>query len=114
MLNATDRNAAPRRRRWSLALALALFGVIAAALLAATALIFGTIRAQQGERRLIEHTDRVRAALGEIDRGVVNAETGQRGYFITLDRRYLAPYELARASYPANLRRLRHLVGAGR
>ena len=36
-----------------------------------------------------------------INRAVLNAETGQRGYLITLDRRYLAPYRVgARAVSP--------------
>jgi two-component sensor histidine kinase/CHASE3 domain sensor protein len=106
-------SANPRWRRWALGFSLALFGLVAAALFTAIALIFSTIQAQQNERRLIERTDAVLAVLGEMGRAAVNAETGQRGYFITLDRRYLAPYEVGRASYPANLRRLRTLVDGG-
>jgi two-component sensor histidine kinase/CHASE3 domain sensor protein len=105
-----ESSAAPRRRKWALALSLALFALVAAALFAATMLIFSTIRTQQAERRQTERTDQVLAALGEIGRAAVNAETGQRGYFITLDRRYLAPYELAQASYRASLARVRSLV----
>lgn len=104
---------APRRRKWVLALSLALFALVAAALLAATALIFRTIGAERSERQLIARTDDVLAAIADIGRAAVNGETGQRGYFITLDRSYLAPYELGRAAYPSAVRRLHGLL-AGR
>jgi two-component sensor histidine kinase len=102
-----------RRRRWALALSLALFALVAAALLAGVTAIFSTVQAQQDERRLTERTDAVLRTLSAIAQAAVNAETGQRGYFITLDRRYLAPYEVGRESYPGHMRRLRALMTDG-
>lgn len=106
-------SAAPRRRGWVLGVSLALFILVTASLLAAAAVIFSTLDAVRRERALVETTDQVIAAIGEIGRSAINAETGQRGYFITLDEAYLASYELGRETYPAALRRLRSLL-AGR
>lgn len=39
---------------------------------------------------------------------LVNQETGERGFLITGDRSYLAPYREARAALPAKLTELRH------
>src|SRR5690606_13881179 len=48
---------------------------------------------------------------GILSRAAINGEAGQRGYFITLDRRYLGPYTAARELYPAALERLRERIG---
>lgn len=107
--------------RWRLALpsgpapwsSLAVFALIAAALLGAVLLIFGTVEAERRERELVRETGEVLAELANINRAVVNAETGQRGYMITLDRRYLGPYLAGREQYRPALARLRELVGSG-
>lgn len=49
--------------------------------------------------------------LRNINRAALNAETGQRGYLLTLDRRYLEPYLVGREQYGPTLDRLRELVG---
>ncbi|MDP3677282.1 MAG: CHASE3 domain-containing protein [Novosphingobium sp.] len=89
---------------------LALFALVALSLLAATWLIFSTVRAERAERVQAAQTRDVLDTLREIVSATVNAETGQRGYILTLDRRYLAPYQLGAASYPAAMRRLHALL----
>ena len=89
---------------------LALFALVAASLLAATFLIISTVRAERAERVQVAQTREVLDALRAIVAATLNAETGQRGYIITLDRRYLAPFQLGAASYPAAMRRLHALL----
>ena len=89
---------------------LALFALVAASLLAAMVLIFATVRAERAERVQVAQTREVLEVLREIVTATLNAETGQRGYIITLDRRYLAPFQLGAASYPAAMRRLHELL----
>ncbi|MET0294975.1 MAG: CHASE3 domain-containing protein, partial [Phenylobacterium sp.] len=48
--------------------------------------------------RQVFHTHTVIVALGELLSTVQDAETGQRGYILTGDDRYLEPYETAVAS----------------
>ena len=43
----------------------------------------------------VAHTYQVRSELAELWAQVRGAETGQRGYLITGDERYLAPYQSA-------------------
>jgi PAS domain S-box-containing protein len=50
------------------------------------------------EQRRIDHTDRVTALLNEMERLVVDQETGLRGYQLTHDRTTLQPYENAEGS----------------
>jgi two-component sensor histidine kinase/CHASE3 domain sensor protein len=102
--------AAPRAlARWS---TLAVFGINAAALLGSVVLIFGTIESERRQREQARDTAEILAELANINRAVLNAETGQRGYLITLDRRYLGPYLAARDLYPPAVARLRALVGS--
>ena len=89
---------------------LALFALVALSLLAATFLIFSTVRAERAERVQVSQTREVLEVLREIVTATLNAETGQRGYLITLDNRYLAPFQLGAASYPAAMRRLHELL----
>ncbi|MGN3974376.1 sensor histidine kinase [Tsuneonella sp. SYSU-LHT278] len=95
-------------RQWS---TFATFGVVAAALLLAMFLIFNTIDAERAQRAQVQRTSAVLTELGNIGRSAVNAETGQRGYLITLDRRYLASYHLGREQYGPTMDRLRTLLG---
>jgi two-component sensor histidine kinase len=89
---------------------LLLFASVAAALIAATGVIYGTVRAERAQREQAARTSEVLTTLRDIGRSTTNAETGQRGYLITLDRRYLAPYQLGAASYPVDMRRLHALL----
>jgi len=86
------------------------FALVAASLLGAVLLIFQTVEAERSERAQARRTSEVLAELVNINRAVLNGETGQRGYLITNDRRYLGPYRAAREQYGPALERLRTLV----
>ncbi|MGX7927677.1 sensor histidine kinase [Tsuneonella sp. HG094] len=99
----------PRSRgSWS---TLATFGVVAAALLTAIFLIFQTVEAERVERAQVQRTNAILLELRNVSRSALNAETGQRGYLITLDRRYLQSYHLGRETYRPAMDRLRELLG---
>lgn len=71
---------------------------------------WATFSAASGEvdqtRQLLEHTENLLST-------VKDAETGQRGFLLTGEDQYLAPYNSALAAVPAELRQLRAL-SAGR
>ena len=75
---------------------LALLGVVAAALIGGIVLMWSTVNVERAQRAQATRTNAVLLALRDISRTATNGETGQRGYFITLDQRYLAPYLAAR------------------
>lgn len=73
-----------------------LFGLIALGLIGGVTAIYRTIKAERIERVEIRRTTELMELLRDLNRAATNGETGQRGYFITLDKRYLSPYETAR------------------
>lgn len=90
---------------------LLLLGFVAAALIGGVMLMWQTIAAERNQRDQATRTNAVLMALRDVSRTAVNGETGQRGYLITLDRRYLGPYVVARQQYRSNVDRLRALMG---
>jgi len=62
------------------------------------------------EQRRIDHTDRITAQLIELERLVVDQETGLRGYQLTRDPTTLAPYQDAEGALHQTLDRLLLLV----
>jgi len=92
---------------------LALLALVAITLLAAVALIFGTIQNERGHRAQVARTTEVLRALSDIGRSAINGETGQRGYFITGDKRYLEPYLLGEGQVGPALARLDALMATG-
>ena len=105
--------AAPKRSRLRVPVAALLaLAVVALGLVGGVALILTTIRAEQAHRAQAARSDEVIVLLRDLSRDAINAETGQRGYFITLDRRYLAPFDAASMRYPQVLKRLRTVAGA--
>lgn len=89
---------------------LVLFTLVALGLVGGVLLILSTIRAERAERLQATRTERIVTILRDISRAATNAETGQRGYFITLDQRYLAPYVAARAQVEPLLGQLHQRV----
>ncbi|MFC3172881.1 CHASE3 domain-containing protein [Novosphingobium bradum] len=102
---------APGRHRGPRLPTLLLLGFVAAALIGAVALMWQTVAAERSQRAQAARTNAVLVAVRDIMRTATNGETGQRGYLITLDRRYLGPYVAARARYRPELQRLRALIG---
>lgn len=82
------------------------------ALLAACALIgINEASYQRSMESVISttHAQRTRAALNTLQQQLLDAETGQRGYLLTGDTKYLQPYEAAAADIGRNLDNLRAL-----
>lgn len=88
-----------------------LFAIVAAALVAAIFLLFSTIEAERVQRTRLGRTNEILLALRAIDTTALHGETGQRGYFITADKRYLEPYSRALRDAPLAMARLRELIG---
>jgi two-component sensor histidine kinase len=86
---------------------LALFVVVALALLGTFALILATVEAERSQRQQAARTSAILESLDQIVRATMSGETGQRGYFITSDTRYLAPYREGRERYGKEMARLR-------
>lgn len=80
-------------RRWFNWLVLA---AMAGAILGAIALLLSTGAAERAERNQVERASNVLRILDRIERAALSAESAQRGYFITLDQRYLEPYRISR------------------
>ncbi len=60
--------------------------------------------------RAAQHTASVERELRGLNEDMLNAETGQRGYLLTLDDNYLAPYRTGVANIKDRLQRLRPLL----
>lgn len=82
------------------------------AVLAAAILIFIneiSFRESTAAAANIEQAQQTRDSLNELMRHVLDAETGQRGYLLTGEERYLEPYSAATAEINPNLEILRQL-----
>ncbi|MGE5952457.1 MAG: CHASE3 domain-containing protein, partial [Qipengyuania vulgaris] len=86
---------------------------IGAAMLGLIFLVYQTVEAERMQRERSELTSQILEELERVDTAAVNGETGQRGYIITLDRRYLEPFRQGREQIEPALRRLRELLGDG-
>lgn len=100
----------PKARQSSHWFNLALLSLIAIALLTAFWVIFRTIEAERAERQQVRTTSEILLELRNIQRAALRAETGQRGYLITLDRRYLDPYRQGVSDLEPAIDRLRKRV----
>ena len=90
---------------------LALFAVVALALIGTFSLIIATVEGERTQRQQAARTSGIIASLDEIVRATMSGETGQRGYFITSDTRYLEPYREGQGRYAAGMRALRDRMG---
>ena len=94
-------------RRWpNAALSLVIFG----AMIGLIFLVYQTLEGERLEREQARLTASVLEELQQVETAALNAETGQRGYLITLDRRYLASWEEGSEQIAPTLRRLRSLL----
>ena len=94
--------------RWSNA---ALLLLMSGAMLALIYLVYQTLEAERAERDQAQLTSEVIEELQRVHTAALNGETGQRGYLITLDRRYLRAYQTGSEQMDPALRRLRELLG---
>jgi signal transduction histidine kinase/CheY-like chemotaxis protein len=94
------------RRDLGLIALAAAFAVLAAAVLG-TLLVF---QSQQHAQALVVHTLQVEDRLGNTLSHLQDAETGQRGYLVTRDETYLAPYFEGSRQVAADLNSLKAQV----
>ncbi len=85
------------------ALGLAVFSIIGIVSYRGTAQLVSTARQEK-------HTYQVLGELEEILSLIKDVETGQRGYLLTSDTRYLAPYNQARTAIQARIKEFRQIV----
>lgn len=90
---------------------LALFVVIAAGLLGSLALIVTTLETERSQRAQAARTAAVIGSLNDMLVATVLGETGQRGYLITNDERYLAPWRDGQVQYRSALGKLHQQLG---
>lgn len=92
-----------RAFRWA---NVALLGITAAAMFGLIFTVYQSIEAERAQREQVRMTNEVLTDLRNVSQAVLNAETGQRGYLITLDRRYLESYLAGRDQIDPALARL--------
>jgi PAS domain S-box-containing protein len=86
------------------------FGVALAALVGIGAFSFLSLSRLKNTSNQVEHTYKVINKLGTLLSQLTDAETGQRGYLLTGELRYLKPYNNAIASIDQNLDELQKLT----
>lgn len=89
----------------------ALLAMVAGTIFGLLLLVFQTVATERRQREQVAQTNAVLFELRQVERAALNGETGQRGYALTLDRRYLQPYLAARNDYGGALQRLREGLG---
>ena len=97
-------------RRWFNWLVL---GAMAGAILGALALLLSLGAAERAERVQAQRASEILQTLDRVERAALSAESAQRGYFITLDQRYLEPYRTARTQTVEELEKLDRSLGDG-
>src|SRR6476469_5204514 len=75
-------------------------------------LTFDGIRSAREARDSVAETHRVIETAQETLQDLINAETGQRGFLLTNDDRYLAPYRAALLALRSDTSILRRLTGS--
>ena len=95
-------------RRWPNVVLLLVIGAMMFGLIF---LVWHTLAAERAERTQSNQTSDVLGELRNVHTAALNAETGQRGYLVTLDRRYLEAYELGGEQLGPALDRLRGRLG---
>jgi CHASE3 domain sensor protein/predicted Na+-dependent transporter/predicted MFS family arabinose efflux permease len=101
------------RLSWGLALRPVLsFGFLLAAgvVVANASAAYWNLRTVAATHRWVAHTHEVMTQIEETLSLLKDAETGQRGYLITGDRRYLEPYEAAVRRVHGRFERLREMT----
>lgn len=68
------------------------------------------LRIQVGNQAWITRTQQIRLELSQTESLLKDAETGQRGFLLTSDPKYLAPYRLAVAQIEPHLQHLTQLT----
>lgn len=86
------------------------FGVALALLICVGALSYWSVVQNANERQWMNHTHLVLEKLDSLSTNLIDAETGERGYLLTGEESYLAPYNGAAGRVHENSRDLRELT----
>ena len=73
-------------------------------------LLFGAITGLRDSARLASRSETALASVNRLERLVVDLETGQRGFIITRDESFLAPWQAARSEFPKEAATLRRIA----
>lgn len=86
------------------------FGLIFVVSVTAYAASYQVVRSLIDTNRWVEHTQEVRAELTGLQSVMEDVETGQRGYLLTGQPRYMEPYDAALQQVDVRLRNLTRLT----
>ncbi|HEY4408387.1 MAG TPA: CHASE3 domain-containing protein, partial [Acidimicrobiia bacterium] len=86
-------------------------GGLAAVVSVAFAVVLLQISQMHHAEGLARHSEQVIAAANQLERLVIDLETGLRGFALTGDERFLAPLTEARRAFPEQARALERLAG---
>jgi PAS domain S-box-containing protein len=85
-------------------------GIVLALVTGIFVMLLGSVRTMHAAGEAARRAEQVLQASTELERTVVDLETGLRGYVLTGRARFLEPYESARLAHAARSARLRALV----
>lgn len=88
-------------------------GLLAVVVGAAFAVLLVAIADLRDAAARARHSEAVLAAVNQLERLVIDLETGQRGFVITGEERFLEPWNDARRAFPDQARTLERLAAAG-
>jgi CheY-like chemotaxis protein/CHASE3 domain sensor protein len=86
------------------------YWIAIAAVVIVAVLSYGALQSNFGNARRVTHTLRLLEQLQGVLSTVKDAETGQRGFLLTGDEAYLAPYTSAKAALAGELSNARELI----
>src|SRR6266511_2765868 len=84
--------------------------VVATLVCAIFALLLSSIDELRASARSARHSEEVIGHANALEKLVLDLETGQRGFVITHEERFLEPWRAARRAYPREAKRLEALV----
>jgi len=84
--------------------------LLAIVVVAAFAVLLVSIADLRETDRIARHSEEVLSAANRLERLVIDIETGQRGFVITEEDRFLEPWNTARARFPTEATSLEKLV----
>jgi signal transduction histidine kinase len=80
--------------------------LLAVLICGAFAVLLVAVEGQRDAARLARHSQLVLSASNQLERLTVDLETGERGYLLSGDQRFLAPWRNARTAFPGTARNL--------
>jgi signal transduction histidine kinase len=86
-------------------------GLLAVLIGAAFAVLLSSVADLRALERRARQSEEVLEVANVLERQVVDLETAQRGFVITRDESFLAPWRAARAAFPTDAANLERLIG---